>query len=154
MTSPSFPGLVPASATHTQDIHVVHVVGAVIRDNNHRILCALRSLTMSSPGVWEFPGGKIEPGENPHSTLQREILEELGCHIQVGALIEDVRHTTEFRTICLRTYEATLLQGIPVPTEHAHCMWLPVAYLHSLVWAPADIPTVQKLQRIHHHHGT
>lgn len=123
----------------------IDVVGAVIQDDAGRIFCALRSQQMSSPGVWEFPGGKVEPGETPQTTLQREIREEFGCHIQVGDLIEDTTIVSNHRTIRLRTYAAVVVQGFPTPTEHALCLWLPTAYLHSLVWAPADLPTVRKL---------
>lgn len=128
----------------------IDVVGAVIRNPSGEVLCALRSQTMSTPAVWEFPGGKIEPGEDPRSTLRREIEEELGCHIEVENLIEDVRHPNPHRVIRLRTYEARLTEGAPNPTEHARCLWLPVSYLHSLVWAPPDVSTVKRLQREQH----
>lgn len=125
----------------------IDVVGAVIRNPSGEILCALRSQEMSSPAVWEFPGGKIEPGEDPKLTLCREIEEELGCHIEVNNLIEDVKHPSPHRVIRLRTYEARLKEGVPTPLEHARCLWLPVSYLHSLVWSPPDVPTVKRLQR-------
>lgn len=125
----------------------VDVVGAVIRDSEGRILCALRSDNMSTPGVWEFPGGKIEAGETPEQTLRREIREELHCEISVGSLLQDVRHPTPHQEIRLRTYEARVIQGDPSPRDHACLLWLPVVYLHSLLWAPADIPTVKRLQR-------
>lgn len=125
----------------------VDVVGAVIRDPEGRILCALRSSTMSTPSVWEFPGGKVEPGESPEQTLKREIREELRCEIAVGSLLQDVRHPTPKNVIRLRTYEARVTDGDPSPRDHACLLWLPVVYLHSLLWAPADIPTVKRLQR-------
>ncbi|MDF2652440.1 MAG: (deoxy)nucleoside triphosphate pyrophosphohydrolase, partial [Paenibacillus sp.] len=65
----------------------IDVVGAVIFNNNNEVLCALRSQTMSLPGLWEFPGGKIEPNETPQECLVREIQEELNCSIQVGDLV-------------------------------------------------------------------
>ena len=57
----------------------IKVVAAVIRNDKNQILCALRSEKMSLPNFWEFPGGKIEAGEEPKETLVREIKEELNC---------------------------------------------------------------------------
>lgn len=70
----------------------VKVVGAVTSNENGDILCALRSPEMSLPNLWEFPGGKIEEGEQPEDSLIREIEEELGCMIEVQERIEDIVH--------------------------------------------------------------
>lgn len=123
----------------------IQVVGAVIRNNNDEILCALRSNTMSLPNLWEFPGGKIEQGEQPEETLRREIQEELSCDIEVSGLIENTTHDYGHFIINLRTYHSTIVSGSPVVSEHAALVWLPVESLQSLVWAPADIPAVQQL---------
>lgn len=123
----------------------VEVVGAIIQNENGDILCALRSETMSMPNLWEFPGGKIEPGELPEVTLQREIKEELCCTIQVGALVEDTTHESPSITVRLRTYRATITNGQPTPTEHAELRWVAVTDLRELDWAPADIPAVETI---------
>jgi 8-oxo-dGTP diphosphatase len=125
----------------------VDVVGAVIINDNNEVLCALRSRKMSLPGFWEFPGGKIESGEDPKDALTREIKEELHCHISVGELIEDFTH--EYPTIIVRlmTYYAKILEGNPIPHEHERLIWLPIDQLHTLIWAPADIPTIHKLSK-------
>jgi len=127
----------------------VDVVGAVIFNKKNEVLCALRSQTMSLPGMWEFPGGKIEAGETPEQSLAREIKEELSCSIQVGELIADNTH--EYPTVIVRliTYRATILEGTPIPTEHEKLIWLPIAQLDSLEWAAADLPTIQKLKALH-----
>jgi 8-oxo-dGTP diphosphatase len=123
----------------------VDVVGAVIINDNDEVLCALRSQQMSLPGLWEFPGGKIEAGEEQRAALIREIKEELLCDIEVGDLIADVTH--EYPTIIVRliTYFAIVTGGVPVATEHERLEWINKENLHSLQWAPADIPTVQIL---------
>ncbi len=123
----------------------VHVVGAVIMNDQKEVLCALRSQQMSLPGYWEFPGGKIETGETPESSLRREIEEELNCTIEVGELVADATH--EYPTVVVRliTYYATIVSGTPVPSEHEKLVWLALSELHTIEWAPADLPTLEVL---------
>jgi 8-oxo-dGTP diphosphatase len=123
----------------------VRVVGAVIYNEQNEILCALRSPEMSLPNLWEFPGGKIEEGENPEETLVREIQEELGCTIEVYEKIEEVHHEYPNLVVNLLTYKAKIVEGEPKAKEHAELKWMPLQELHSLEWAPADIPTVEAL---------
>jgi len=123
----------------------VRVVGAVIFDDKNRVLCALRSSTMSLPNLWEFPGGKVEKGEKEEETLVREIHEELGCTIQVHEKIEEVHYEYPQVIVNLLTYKATIIEGEPQAKEHAELRWVPLQDLKSLKWAPADIPTVDVL---------
>ena len=125
----------------------IDVVGAVITNEKGEILCALRSQHMSLPGMWEFPGGKIEQGETPEESLVREIREELGCEIKVGDFISD--DVYEYPTVAVRliTYFAKVISGTPVPKEHEKLEWVSEADLMKLEWAPADVPTVNKLMK-------
>ncbi|GAC91572.1 NUDIX family hydrolase [Anoxybacillus flavithermus NBRC 109594] len=123
----------------------VRVVGAVIFDDQNRVLCALRSHTMSLPNLWEFPGGKVEKGEKEEETLVREIYEELGCTIEVHEKIEEVHYEYPQVIVNLLTYKATIIEGEPQAKEHAELRWVPLRDLKSLEWAPADIPTVDVL---------
>jgi 8-oxo-dGTP diphosphatase len=123
----------------------VDVVGAVIRNDAGEVLCALRAPNMSMAGLWEFPGGKIEPHEAPAESLRREIREELGCEISVGDLVADVTHEYPTVIVHLMTYAAAVTQGQPVAREHAELRWVTLADLGRLNWAPADIPTVKRL---------
>jgi 8-oxo-dGTP diphosphatase len=125
----------------------VDVVGAVIVNEKDEILCALRSQQMSLPGFWEFPGGKIEAGETPEDALKREIEEELGVKIQVGEQIADVTHEYPNVIVRLITYYATIVEKDAVlrATEHEKLEWLGRDELKTLEWAPADIPTVEKI---------
>lgn len=123
----------------------IKVVGAVIRNNQNQILCALRSANMSLPNLWEFPGGKIEKNEQPEDALIREIDEELGCKINVGELIEEVFYEYPEIVVQLLTYEAKIISGKPVAKEHAILEWIEPSNLQKLEWAPADLPTVEKL---------
>lgn len=124
----------------------VHVVGAIIEDAHGNILCAQRSETMSLPLLWEFPGGKIETGETAQQALVREIQEELTCTIRILHKVEDTTHEYDHFIVRLETYMATIIEGTPRAQEHAALRWLPRHTLHTLTWAAADIPAVDKLQ--------
>jgi 8-oxo-dGTP diphosphatase len=123
----------------------VKVVGAVIVNEHGKILCAKRSKTMSMPGKWEFPGGKVERGEDEREALKREIKEELQCEIEVGSKIAETLHEYPTITILLNTYYATISKGIPVNKEHEEINWIEKENLKTLDWADADIPTVKLL---------
>ncbi|MCL6442723.1 MAG: 8-oxo-dGTP diphosphatase MutT [Alicyclobacillus sp.] len=123
----------------------VHVVGAVIVNDKQEILCALRSKSMSLGGLWEFPGGKIEAGETPQEALTREIQEELGCIIEVGDFVATCTYDYPNVRVQLDTYFARLVEGTPKANEHERLEWIPRTQLRSLEWAPADVPTVNRL---------
>jgi 8-oxo-dGTP diphosphatase len=123
----------------------VHVVGAIIENNNNEIFCALRSPEMTLPNYWEFPGGKIEKNETPEEALAREIKEEFNCEISVGKKVEDTTYEYEKVIVRLETYLSIILKGEPTALEHAETRWVPRNELMSLEFAPADIPAVEKL---------
>lgn len=129
---------------------LVHVVGAIIENDKSEIFCALRSPSMSLPNLWEFPGGKIELGETPEQTLLREIKEEFDCTIEVGQKFEDTTYEYENFIVRLETYKAKLLQGTPIAVEHADMRWVTRENMHTLNFAAADIPAVEKLTKEKH----
>ena len=124
----------------------VRVVGAIIENNRGEILCALRSFDMALSNYWEFPGGKIEDGETIKETIEREIIEELECKIEAESVAYDTS-TYEYDSVFveLTTIKCRIVEGTPRATEHQQIMWLDKRYLKSLVWAPADIPAIEKL---------
>lgn len=124
---------------------MVHVVGAIIENDNNEIFCALRSPHMSLPNYWEFPGGKIEVGETPQQALQREITEEFNCTIIVGEKVEDTIYEYDKVVVRLETYMSRLLKGKPIALEHADTKWVKREKLVELNFAPADIPAIEKL---------
>ncbi|RHW43476.1 (deoxy)nucleoside triphosphate pyrophosphohydrolase [Neobacillus notoginsengisoli] len=123
----------------------VKVVAAIIENEQNEILCALRSPEMAIPNMWEFPGGKVEPDEDLFSALTREIEEELHCQIEPIELHNDIFHEYETFIINLIAIKCKITSGTPIPTEHSKLIWLKRENLTSLVWAPADIPAVEKL---------
>lgn len=122
----------------------IEVVGAVIvRDG--MILAARRGPQSRLPGLWEFPGGKVEPGETPREALEREIYEELECTVGIGAELTTTTHAYDFGEVSLTTFWCELRSGTPRLTEHSEVRWMRPAELDSIEWAPADIPAVREI---------
>ena len=91
-------------------------------------------------GLWEFPGGKVEPGETPEACLARELREELGVAARIGAFIGESIHTYEFGTIRLLAFEATIETGAPQPLDHERLSWIAATQLAAVDLTPADRP--------------
>lgn len=127
---------------------MIRVVGAVIVRDGH-VLCARRGPGQSAAGLWEFPGGKVEPGESDSEALRREVREELCCEVQVGDFITSTRHRTPSGGVELTTYFCTVVAGEPAATEHECLLWLDPLRLQELDWAPADVPTMQSVVALH-----
>ena len=100
---------------------------------------------MSLPGQWEFPGGKVEPGERPERALAREIREELELEIEVGECLGRGEVRQGERTLVLDVYTARAAPGTPRLREHAEVRWIGVDELHGLEWAAADVPVLPAL---------
>lgn len=100
---------------------------------------------MTLPGLWEFPGGKVELGESPQESLARELREELKLQATIGSYLTTTVHEYDFATVSLSTYFAYPGAAEPVLLEHADARWLSVSELYEVEWAPADIPAVRML---------
>lgn len=126
----------------------IEVVAAVFKNNQNRIFCARRKDEGELALKWEFPGGKIEPGESQTEALVREIKEELKTDIKVLDFIITVYHQYETFHLTMHAYFTEVLQGNLELTEHTGQIWLPVDELDTLDWAAADIPIVQELKTL------
>ena len=128
---------------------IIKVVGAILIKEG-RILCAQRGGEKSLPYLWEFPGGKIEQGESPHQALIRELSEELLIEVELETTIFDaVSYEYDFGVVNLTTIIGKLKSGEPVLTEHQEIRWLSPEELFGVEWAPADIPIVKQLSKMH-----
>ncbi len=124
----------------------IEVVGAVIVKDG-KIMAAQRPLNKSLGGMWEFPGGKIEDGEEPKDTLKREIEEEMSCSIIVNDFIVRDVYSYDFGDIALSTFFCILDNSYPTLNEHIDMKWLSISELDSVDWAPADIATLDILKK-------
>jgi 8-oxo-dGTP diphosphatase len=120
------------------------VVAALIRDGS-RVLMSRRRADQPMPLLWEFPGGKIEPGESPQAALIREVREELGCALAVGPIHEVVFHAYPEFDLYMLVYSGTIAAGTPRPVEVAEIAWVDVRDLPALDLLPADYPLAEAL---------
>lgn len=116
------------------------VVAAVIRRADGRILLAQRLPGGPHGGLWEFPGGKVEPGETPAGALVREIQEELGITVAVGEPLLTVEHTYPHLAIRLMAYDCRVSKGSPRPLHCQDFCWVSPARLLERPMPAADLP--------------
>jgi 8-oxo-dGTP diphosphatase len=125
----------------------IHVVAAVITDARGRVLLARRGDGRDLAGLWEFPGGKREPGETPEQTLVRELQEELGITVQVGAPIMRVPHLYPDKQLLLDIRRVTAWKGVPRGVEGQALAWVEQDKLMRYPMPAADKPVVAVLQQ-------
>lgn len=129
----------------------VRVVAAVIKAENkdkEPIIFATQRGYGEMKDGWEFPGGKIEPGETPKEALKREIMEELDTEIEVGDLIETVEYDYPAFHLSMDCFWCTIIKGDLILKEHEAAKWLNREQLASVDWLPADVTLVGKIKEM------
>ena len=121
----------------------VLVIGAAIVRHG-RVLATRRTHPPEANGLWEFPGGKVEPGEEPAAAIVREVREELGCEIAVTGRLAGEQPVKERYT--LRVALAEIVDGEPVPHEHDAIRWLGPEELDHVRWLEPDLPFLAELR--------
>lgn len=136
-----------AFKTNPMPLPHYNVVAAVVTDGA-RVLCMQKGTTRYAytTGRWEFPGGKIEPGETPEQALHRELLEEMDYDVQVGSLLTTVTHAYPDFALTMAAYICTARTHTFRLKEHAAAQWLTVDALDALPWCAADVPIVEALK--------
>ena len=123
---------------------VVDVVAAIIVKDG-KVLATQRGYG-EFEGGWEFPGGKVEPGETPEQALAREIKEELEASVEVGAHLVTVDYDYERFHLTMRCFVCSLQSEHLVLTEHHAARWVGCSDIDSLAWLPADIAVVDAIK--------
>lgn len=122
----------------------IEVVAAILKYKN-KYFCAQRKASGPLAKKWEFPGGKIEPGESQKNALKRELLEELNLNVKIGPLFKTINHNYDTFSITMHSYLCELNSISLKLKEHLDYKWLPLKELKNLDWAEADIPIVESL---------
>lgn len=133
------------------DAPVIDVTcGLLERDG--RVLVAQRAPGRALAGKWEFPGGKVEPGEAPAACLARELREELGIEVEVGAALPPcVHHYGGPRAIRLIPFVCRVVGGEPHPHEHSAIRWCTPDEIAALDLAAADLPVLAHYRAVRSH---
>ena len=124
---------------------MIDVVCGVIGNDAGQYLACLRPHGKHLGGLWEFPGGKIDPGESPEVALARELLEELGVEVTVGTPLAPVVWTYDRGQIRLLPFRCAIVAGEPQAIEHQQLLWCAAEDFHQLPWAGADIPILDQI---------
>lgn len=123
----------------------IEVVAAIIKDKD-KIFATQRGYGEFKDG-WEFPGGKVEPGETKENALIREIKEELEAEIKVQQLFDVVEYDYPKFHMTMHCYICTLLSKNFILKEHEDARWLDIMQLDTVDWLPADAALIEKLRR-------
>ena len=126
---------------------VLLVVACALVDADRRVLIAQRPEGKAMAGLWEFPGGKVEPGETPEAALIRELEEELGVATQTACLapLSFASHSYENFHLLMPLYVCRKWQGVPEPREHVALKWVRPQALRDYAMPPADGPLIAAL---------
>lgn len=119
------------------------VVAALVRDGT-RVLMSRRRADQPMPGLWEFPGGKVEPGETEEAALIRECVEELAVELNVGRKLWSTSHDYDDVTVKLELFAATIRSGAPKPLGAQALKFCTPREMQALPFCEADLPLLEQ----------
>ena len=126
---------------------ITEVVAALIWDNGKFMICQ-RPAHKSRGLLWEFVGGKVEPGETKVQALIRECQEELAITVSIGGVFMDVVHEYPDITVHLTLFNATIAEGVPQKLEHNDIQWISPVEIPSYDFCPADEEILKKITEV------
>lgn len=138
---------IAAGAAARKQRQRVHVAVGVISDGGDGILVALRAATAHQGGLWEFPGGKVEPGETVQQALQRELQEELAIEVRHCESLLVIEHDYVDKSVRLDVWWVGAFDGEPHGREGQPLRWVDVAELHKLEFPEANVPIIAAIER-------
>ena len=124
----------------------IHVVAAIIIWD-HKLFATQRGYG-DFKDFWEFPGGKVEPGEPPQDALKREIREELATEIDVGDYIDTIEYDYPTFHLSMDCYVCSINSGRLELLEHENAAWLSKETLRTVSWLPADLSILDKVEKL------
>lgn len=125
--------------------NMTEVVAALVWDDDKFMICQ-RPKEKARGLLWEFAGGKVEPGETKEAALIRECREELGVTISVGGVFMEVEHRYPDITVRLTLFNAKIAEGVPQMLEHNDIRWIRREDIPLYAFCPADVEILKKLQ--------
>lgn len=125
---------------------MTEVVAALIWDGARFMICQ-RPAHKARGLLWEFVGGKVEPGETREQALVRECREELAVTVSVGEIFAEVTHEYPDLTVHLTLFHASIAEGTPQMREHNDIRWITVGEIQQYEFCPADQPILERLQK-------
>lgn len=127
---------------------MVEVVAALIWDENRFMICQ-RPAHKARALLWEFVGGKVEPGESKEQALIRECREEIAVTLSVGNIFMDVVHEYPDITVHLTLYNATITEGSPQRLEHNDIKWITPRQIPHYNFCPADKEILERIIQVY-----
>jgi 8-oxo-dGTP diphosphatase len=126
------------------------LVAAAVLVENGKVLLTQRKKGSHLAGAWEFPGGKVEPGEDPRAALRRELVEEIGVDAEIGAPVEVTFHAYPEKDVLLLFFVASRRAGSPEPRalDVAALRWVSAAELREDELPPADVAVVGRVRAL------
>lgn len=124
---------------------MIQVAAAIIERDGNLLICR-RGPGGSCAFLWEFPGGKLEPGETPEACAVRECREELGVAVRIQSLYEKISYRYPECEVVLSFFRAEITAGNPKKTVHSEIKWVSPAELPDYTFCPADVEMIQRLR--------